>query len=114
MLSTHLGTVSAQIASRQSVTNRDRRNASPEDAMGIVVLELNIAAAREDYLRPVLYKWGEQLQSVHEKPFRAIGSTNPAADFQFFSAQRSFHRRQFETRLLRPSITLQTIAKGSE
>jgi AcrR family transcriptional regulator len=82
------------------------------EAMGTVVLELNLAAAREEYLRPILYKWGERLQNVYEEPFRRIGSPNVAMDFQLFlnamngvlSAQRSFPRRQFESRILRSSI----------
>ena len=81
-------------------------------AMGAVVLELNLAAAREEYLRPILYKWGERLQHVYEEPFRRIGSSNPTMDFQLFlnamngvlSAQRSFPRSQFESRILRSSI----------
>jgi TetR/AcrR family transcriptional regulator, regulator of biofilm formation and stress response len=80
--------------------------------MGIVVLELNIAAAREDYLRPILFSWGEKMKAIYEAPFRGIGSVDPKADFQFFlnamngilSAQRSFPRRQFETKILAPSI----------
>ena len=81
-------------------------------AMGAVVLELNLAAAREEYLRPILYKWGERLQNIYEEPFRRIGSSNPTMDFQLFlnamngvlSAQRSFPRSQFESRILRSSI----------
>jgi AcrR family transcriptional regulator len=92
--------------------------------MGVTVLELNIAAAREDYLRPILYKWGKRLQRLYDRPFRDIGSKNSAGDFQFFLqavngfliAQRALPRKDFEERMLRPSIlrVLKVIASGCE
>jgi len=80
--------------------------------MGLVVFELNIAAAREEYLRPVLYRWGKVLSGIYRTAFEKLGSNNPATDIDFvlhtinglLVAQLSFPRRDFEKKILRPSI----------
>lgn len=91
--------------------------------MGTVVLELTIAAAREEYLRPTLYAGGRELQEMFEPTFALLGSTDPGADFQFFLhavngvllAQRSLPRSDFESRVLHPTIRrlFHEIAAGS-
>jgi AcrR family transcriptional regulator len=78
----------------------------------MAVFELNMAAAREDYLRPVLYKWGKVLTELYRPAFEKLGSKNPSADVDFILhtingllvAQLSFPRRDFEKRILRPAI----------
>lgn len=91
--------------------------------IGTAILELNIAAAREESLRPTLYEWGLKLQALYEVPFKAMGAADPAADFQFFLhcvnglliAQRALPRSNFEGGVLYPTILrlLKSIAHPS-
>jgi AcrR family transcriptional regulator len=81
-------------------------------SMGIVVFELNLAAAREEYLRPILYKWGKIHSELYRDAFSKLGSKDPSADYSFMLhtvngllvAQLSLPRSDFETKILRPAI----------
>jgi len=71
-----------------------------------------MAAAREEYLRPVLYRWGKVISEIYRTAFEKLGSKNPTTDIDFIIhtingllvAQLSFPRRDFEKRILRPAI----------
>ncbi len=52
-------------------------------SMGIVVYELNLAAARESYLRPILYKWGKVHAELYRTALLKLGSKDPASDYTF-------------------------------
>jgi hypothetical protein len=49
----------------------------------MAVFEFNMAAAREDHLRPVLYKWERSSRNCTEMHSKTLGSKNPSADVDF-------------------------------
>lgn len=86
--------------------------------MGLAVFELNFAAAREQYLRPILYKWGRLHSELFREAFLKLGSSDPAADYSFMLntinglliSQLFLPRRDFEARILRPAVERLTVS----
>ncbi|CAN7747533.1 hypothetical protein LJR130_006625 [Variovorax sp. LjRoot130] len=81
-------------------------------AMGMAITELTLAGARDEALRGVLVKWGKMDASLTRNSFLKLGSTDPDLDYAFvlnslgglIMAQLAIPRRDFEARILRPSL----------
>jgi len=80
--------------------------------LGIAIQELTLAAAREPELRSVLVKWGKVDARLTRTAFLKLGSADPETDYAFVlnslgglvTAQLAIPRRDFEKRILKPSL----------
>ncbi|WP_441251936.1 TetR/AcrR family transcriptional regulator [Tardiphaga sp. 71_E8_N1_1] len=90
--------------------------------MGLVVFEMNFAAAREEYLRPIIYKWGRAHSELFSKAFVKLGSKNAAADYSFMLntinglliSQLFLPRRDFEEKILSPAVERLTVSIATQ
>jgi AcrR family transcriptional regulator len=81
-------------------------------AMGMAIQELTLAGARDPELRGVLVKWGKVDTRITRDAFLKLGSADPEMDYAFIlnslggliMAQLAIPRRDFESRILRPSL----------
>lgn len=81
-------------------------------AMGLAIQELTLAGARDKDLRGVLVKWGKVDSRLTRNAYLKLGSADPDLDYAFvlnslgglIMAQLAIPRRDFESRILRPSL----------
>ncbi len=90
-------------------------------AMGITILELHLAVARDPALAPALEAWGRAYNAIARDSLRMLGSKAPEADAALLvnmingliMRQLAVQRADFENRVLRPAIlrVLETITR---
>jgi AcrR family transcriptional regulator len=81
-------------------------------ALGMAIQELTLAGARDEALRGVLVKWGKVDARLIRNAYLKLGSADPDLDYAFvlnclgglIMAQLAIPRRDFEARILRPSV----------
>lgn len=81
-------------------------------SLSLAVYELTLAGARDHALRGVLAKWGKVHSRLTRNAFLKLGSADPESDYAFLLnslgglivAQLAIPRRNFEARILRPSL----------
>lgn len=84
-----------------------------EDAdMGITIMELHLAAARDPQLRPALTQWGRAYARIVHDTLATLGSLNPEADAALLIntinghilGQLALPRHAFATSILQPAL----------
>jgi len=93
-----------------------------DHAMGMAITELTLAGSRDLELGSVLVKWGKIHASLMRDSFLKLGSSDPDLDYAFvlncvnglIMAQLAIPRRDFETRILQPSLLRLVRAIASE
>ena len=91
-------------------------------SLSIAITELTLAGARDDELRSVLVKWGKVDSRLTRKAFLKLGSADPELDYAFVLnslsglvlAQLAIPRRDFEARILQPSLARMIRSIASE
>jgi len=83
-----------------------------DHAMGMAITELTLAGSRDLELGSVLVKWGKIHARLMRDSFLKLGSSDPDLDYAFvlncvnglIMAQLAIPRRDFEARILQPSL----------
>jgi len=93
-----------------------------DHAMGMAITELTLAGSRDLELGSVLVKWGKIHSRLMRDSFLKLGSSDPDLDYAFvlncvsglIMAQLAIPRRDFEVRILQPSLLRLVHAIASE
>ena len=99
-------TVAAMIARHST------RRMVEDRGMGITIIELHLASARCEALRPALREWGRAYTQIASKTLLRLGSKRPEADAALLVgivnghvvSQLALPKKNFEHDVLRPSL----------
>ncbi|UAL10206.1 TetR/AcrR family transcriptional regulator [Caulobacter segnis] len=94
------------------IARHSMRQMIEDRAMGVTILELHLAAARDASLAPALRDWGRAYALIAQQTFVALGSKAPEMDAAMLTnlinglvlRELSLPRSDFEAEVLEPSI----------
>ena len=114
-------TTDADDLAREIAHHSVRQMIEHED-MGITIVELHLAAARDPDLRPAIVEWGRAFARIVAPTLRTMGSTEPSRDAKVLVSiitglvmtQLAVPSRRFEVEVLTPTIALYLRAMGAD
>ena len=114
-------TTDADDLARQIARHSVRQMIEHED-MGITIIELHLAAARDPALRPAIVEWGRAFAHIVAPTLLAIGSNDPSRDAEILVStinglvmtQLAVPSRRFEAEVLTPTIARYLRTMGAD
>ena len=114
-------TTDADDLARQIARHSVRQMIEHED-MGITIIELHLAAARDPALRPAIVEWGRAFARIVAPTLLAVGSNDPSRDAEILVStinglvmtQLAVPSRRFETEVLTPTIARYLRTMGAD
>lgn len=116
-----LPTTDADDLARQIARHSVRQMIEHED-MGITIIELHLAAARDPALRPAIVEWGRAFARIVAPTLLAVGSNDPSRDAEILVStinglvmtQLAVPSRRFEAEVLTPTIARYLRTMGAD
>ena len=114
-------TTDADDLARQIARHSVRQMIEHED-MGITIIELHLAAARDPALRPAIVEWGRAFARIVAPTLLAVGSNDPSRDAEILVStinglvmtQLAVPSRRFEAEVLTPTIARYLRTMGAD